>query len=125
MLDLLGEKLHDGRTFRVEVENFYHSGMGRFEGAGLLGRQKQGTVDPFPQGDHGISRNDHFIVELLDDLDSFENPPRTLTSSFGKLADLVADKCDAAKRLSFNYKSYSPCFPELFLLNGSSTQLGV
>ena len=100
MLDLLGEELFDGRKFKVEVENFYHSGMGRFVGANPLGKLKTGTVATLPNSGHGISRNDSFIVELLDDLSSFATPARTYSESFGQLADLVAKKCNSASRLS-------------------------
>lgn len=102
MTDLLSEKLSDGRQFKVEVENFYHCGMGRFDGdkAKCLGKTEPGRVAPFPYQARGTSRDGKFITELLDDIDSFKNPSRRLTKSFSSLARLVARKCNHAKRLS-------------------------
>lgn len=100
MLDLLSGKLYDGRTFDVEVENFYHTGMGRFDGSNPLGKMTSGSVDPFPQGDHGIAVNDQFITELLGDKTTFGSPPRTLSATFGQLATLIEQKCQRAARLS-------------------------
>ncbi|MEL7498259.1 MAG: hypothetical protein AAFN77_11655 [Planctomycetota bacterium] len=100
MLDLLGERLYDGRQFKVSVNNFYHGGMGRFYGTNPLGKTKSGTVAPLPNAAFGISRNDKFIVELLDDIDSFRTPARTFTTKFAELAALVADKCNSAARIS-------------------------
>ena len=100
MLDLLSGELYDGRTFDVEVENFYHTGMGRFTGSNSLGRMNSGSVAPFPNSGLGISRSDDFITELLDDKASFASPPRSLATSFGELAQLVDAKCERAARLS-------------------------
>ena len=65
-----------------------------------MGKMGSGQTAPFPFPGHGISRNDSFITELLDDKASFENPPRALQGEFADLAELVEKKCDAAKRLS-------------------------
>ena len=48
MLDLLNGELYDGRTFDVEVDHFYHNGMGRFQGDDPFGEMKSGSVNPFP-----------------------------------------------------------------------------
>lgn len=100
MLDLLGEKLYDGRTFRTEVDVFYHCGMGRFDGANPLGRMQTGQTPPLPISGYGVSRDDSFITELLDDKASFASPGRAFDGSFAKLAELVGQKCGEAKRLS-------------------------
>lgn len=100
MLDLLRGELYDGRTFDVEVNNFYHCGMARFDAGNELGVMENGMVTPFPEGSHGIPRSGEFTTELLDDKNSFANPPRTLKASFGELAVLVDSKCNSAKRLS-------------------------
>lgn len=100
MLDLLGEKLYDGRTFRTEVDVFYHCGMGRFEGSNPLGALHSGQVAALPNSGYGISRNDSFITELLDNKGSFAAPPRPLKGDFARLAKLVGEKCAAAQRLS-------------------------
>ena len=101
MLDLLGEELYDGRTFKVEVENFYHTGMGRFDDNDMpLGQMHRGQVPTLPNNGQGIGRRDDFITELLDDKASFRNPPRPFASSFGALAELIERKCERAQRLS-------------------------
>lgn len=88
-LDLLAGKLFDGRTFPVEVENFYHNGMARFKDSPKLGAMVSAEVAPFPHGSHGIGRKGKFITELLDGKDSFANPPREFEDSFAELAALV------------------------------------
>ncbi len=66
LLDVLSGRLFDGRTFELEVENFYHSGLGRFKASPKLGETAQGEADPFPNGFHGVRRQGTFITELLD-----------------------------------------------------------
>ncbi len=99
--------LHDGRTFPVVVNNFYHSGIGKFEDSPKLGTTVSGQPGPFPQGYHGIDEDGKFIVELLDGRDSFGNPVRLFdrecrqkTLCFEDFAKLVASVPKNIKRLS-------------------------
>ncbi|MEL7449464.1 MAG: hypothetical protein AAFN78_09660, partial [Pseudomonadota bacterium] len=100
MLDLLSGELYDGRTFDVEVAHFYHNGMGRFVGDDPLGKLKSGAIGPLPNDHYDIATHDHFIVDLLDDKDSFAAAGQSFSSSFGELAALVGSKCESAQRLS-------------------------
>jgi beta-lactamase superfamily II metal-dependent hydrolase len=100
LLDLLAGRLHDGRTFPVEVANLYHSGMGRFAAAPKLGRTASGSVAPLPYPDYGVPESDDFITELLDGRGSFADPPRPLDPSFARLAMLVATVPNKVRRLS-------------------------
>ena len=87
------------RTFPVEVENFYHSGIGRFAEAPKLGQMVEGSVANLPYDDYGIGTEDQFITELLDGKSSFATPPRPFESTFAKLAALVASVPDNVWRL--------------------------
>ena len=101
MIDLLsGTVSRPDRTFPVEVENFYHSGMGRFAAAPKLGATVQGEVAEPPFDDYGVPTADRFITELLDDKDSFTNPPRPLDPTFDRFARLVATVPQNVRRLS-------------------------
>lgn len=100
LLDVLSGTLFDGRTFEVEVENFYHSGMARFKAAPKLGKTAKGEVQPFPNGNHGIARQGTFITELLDRKNSFKNPPRELEKTFAEYAALVSQVPKNVRRLT-------------------------
>lgn len=91
MIDLFSKKLipigsRPERSFELEVENFYHCGMGRFAHSPRLGKVEEGTVAPFPMGDHGIREKGKFITELLSGKSSFKNPARPFTDDFRDLA---------------------------------------
>lgn len=100
LLDVLSGTLFDGRTFEIEVENFYHSGMARFKAAPKLGKTAKGEVAPFPNGNHGIARQGTFITELLDRKNSFKNPPRELEDTFAEYAALVSRVPRNVRRLT-------------------------
>jgi hypothetical protein len=100
LLDVLSGRLFDGRTFAVEVENFYHSGLGRFKAAPKLGQTAPGETDAFPNGFHGLRQQGTFITELLDGKDSFANPSRPFEGSFAEYAALVAQVPRHVQRLS-------------------------
>lgn len=100
MLDVLSGQLFDGRTFDIEVENFYHGGLGRFKTSPSLGQTTKGEVDPFPNGAHGISRKGTFITELLDGKESFTLPARELEDTFAEYAALVGRVPRQVRRLS-------------------------
>jgi hypothetical protein len=103
LLDVFSGKLkfYDERTYQVEVENFYHSGLARFAASPKLGQTTEGEVAPFPNGSHGIPREGSFITELLDGKDSFRNPPRELSGTFAKYAELVGQVPHNVRRLSY------------------------
>jgi beta-lactamase superfamily II metal-dependent hydrolase len=100
LLDVLSGRLFDGRTFEVEVENFYHSGLGRFKASPKLGETTQGETEPFPNGFHGVRRQGTFITELLDGKDSFTNPSRAFEDTFAEYAALVSQVPRHVRRLS-------------------------
>ena len=90
MIDLLGGALPDGRTFAVEVERFWHSGIGRFRDGAKLGALRADTgVTPLPQPGFGIKPQAKFIVELLDGKTHFKSPGRAFAGDFADLARLV------------------------------------
>jgi Metallo-beta-lactamase superfamily len=100
LLDVLtGTVMRPDRTFPVEVENFYHSGIGRFAEAPKLGQMVEGSVANLPYDDYGIGTQDQFITELLDGKSSFATPPRPFDSTFAKLAALVASVPANVRRL--------------------------
>ena len=89
-INILGGDLQDGRTFNVEVENFYHTGMGRFNSSPELGKTTTTvTVPPLKFAGHATKRKTKLIQELLSDQDSFKNPKRKLKGRFEDLAELV------------------------------------
>jgi beta-lactamase superfamily II metal-dependent hydrolase len=88
------------KSFDIEVENLYHGGLAKFAHSPKLGAAGAGTVAPFPQGDQGIDQDDSFIVELLGDQSSFQDPPRALSGSFADLARLVAQVPRRVRRIS-------------------------
>jgi beta-lactamase superfamily II metal-dependent hydrolase len=100
LLDLLAGRLHDGRTFTVEVANLYHAGLGRFETAPKLGKTAAGSVAPLPYPDYGVATAGEFITELLDGRGSFANPTRPFEREFAQLAALVATVPNQVRRLS-------------------------
>jgi beta-lactamase superfamily II metal-dependent hydrolase len=100
LLDVFAGRLFDGRTFEVEVENFYHSGLGRFKASPKLGATARGETDPFPNGFHGVRRQGTFITELLDGKESFTNPPREFEDTFAEYAALVRQVPRHVRRLS-------------------------
>ena len=100
MINLLSGKLaEDEELFEVDVDTFYHTGMGRFASKPSLGETVEGEIGGFPIGGYNMRRKDRFIVELLSDKASFLNPPRPLKYPFSKLAELVGRHTAAAERL--------------------------
>lgn len=97
---LAGKVTRPDRTFPVEVEHFYHCGMGRFADTPKLGAVVSGTVDPPPYEDYGIQREGKFISELLSGKGSFQNPVRPFEATFSKLAALVGTVPRRVQRLS-------------------------
>jgi beta-lactamase superfamily II metal-dependent hydrolase len=90
MIDLLSGALPDGRTFAVEVERFWHSGVGRFKDGDKLGALRADTsTTPLPDTGFGIKPAGRFIVELLDGKTHFKSPKRPFAADFAELARLV------------------------------------
>jgi hypothetical protein len=101
LLDLFAGRLADGRTFGIEVGDFYHCGVGRFRSGAKLGAVEPGTVDPFPITGIGPRRDGKFITELLSGKTSFRtDPARPFTDTFAELAALVRKVPKRVKRLS-------------------------
>lgn len=100
MQDLLSGTLYDGRTFPVEIANFWHSGMGRFAKDPKLGKSVTGSVADLPSPDYGFDSQGEFITELLDDKASFAEPKRPFESTFAQLASLVASVPQNVNRLT-------------------------
>lgn len=101
MLDLFSGKVsRPDRTFEVKVENFFHSGMGRFDAAPKLGAMEPGIVPKPPFDDYGIREEGSFITELLDGKDSFGSPSRPFETPFDKLAQFLASVPRNVQRLS-------------------------
>ncbi len=101
LIDVFNGKLYDGRTFPIEVENFYHTGLAKFAASPRLGATTHGTVQPLPHPEFGLSTQDSFITELLDNKASFQNPPRALSGSFSEFATLVGQVPKHVRRLSY------------------------
>lgn len=99
LLDLLSGRLPFHAPFVAEVGAFLHSGIGRFRASPSLGRTRRGWVGAFPV-ERGLPRRDEFLVELLDDLDSFAHPPRELQGGYARLAEAVAARARSARRIS-------------------------
>jgi beta-lactamase superfamily II metal-dependent hydrolase len=109
LIDIFAGDLRDGRTFKVAVKNYYHSGIGKYLDAPETGGSIAGRTDPFPKGNHGIPESGQFIVELLDGKDSFRNPARKFDSDktclkkktcFESFAALVATVPEQVRRIS-------------------------
>lgn len=90
MIDLLSGALPDGRTFGIEVERFWHNGIGRFKDAAKLGALRADRRDaPWPVAGFELKPEGRFIVELLDGKTHFSRPKRPFASDFAALAKLV------------------------------------
>ena len=99
-----GKVQRPDRTFDVEVENFYHPGMGRFKNEPNLGKTKSGTVAEPPFDEYGVNGSDDFITELLSGKSSFKSPARPLEDDFDRFANLVGTVPNTVKRVSFEDK---------------------
>jgi beta-lactamase superfamily II metal-dependent hydrolase len=100
MIDLFAGKVkRPDRVFDVEIENFYHCGVGRFAAAPKLGKAVSGTVPEPPFDDYGVDGSDTFITELLSGKGSFKTPARPFDETFARLADLVGKVPQNVQRL--------------------------
>ncbi len=99
LINLLSGDLEDSEApFEVDVDRFFHCGLGRFDTRHPLGKTVRGELDGGPRDD-GLSTSDKFIVEMLDDARSFAEPSSPFDGSFKELAALVANKVAVAARL--------------------------
>jgi beta-lactamase superfamily II metal-dependent hydrolase len=93
------------RRFEVEVDTYYHCGVGRFTGANPLGVREPGTLaEPFPQGAHGLPAEGSFITELLDGLEDFRDPAHPFIEEFAALAELVTTVPRHVRRLDASHR---------------------
>ena len=97
---LAGKVTRPDRTFSVEVEHFYHCGVGRFADAPKLGDMVVGTVNPLPYTEYGVKQDGKFITELLTGKTSFCKPSRPFDDDFARLAALVGKVPKQIHRLS-------------------------
>ena len=108
MLDLLSGTLADGRRFNVQVDNFWHCGMGRFAADPPLGATRKDTsTTPLPHPLAAPTKAPKaagtFITELLDGKTHFKTPARPFKgdagSGFAALAALVGQVPGKVRRL--------------------------
>ncbi len=107
MIDLLSGTLADGRTFGVEVDNFWHCGMGRFATDPPLGAtRKDVSQTAFAHTPAAPSKPPKaagtFITELLDGKGQFKTPARPFKgapSGYAGLAAAVGQVPGKVKRL--------------------------
>ena len=88
---------------KVEVEHFFHSGLGKYR-RGTLGDAHPGEVGEFPRGERGIPHKGRFVVNLLEGKTSFRNPKRPFAEEYGKLAKLVAKVPKKVSRVDSSWK---------------------
>ena len=101
LIDLLSGALPDGRTFDIEVQNFWHNGIGRFKDGDKLGALRTDTRSaPLPQAGFGIKPDGRFITELLDGKTHFGRPRRAFASDFAALAKAVGKLPKKVNRLA-------------------------
>ena len=90
MVDLLAGALPDGRNFGIDVDRFWHCGIGRFKDGDRLGTLRADTrITPLPNAGFNLKPEGKFIVELLDGKTHFGRPKRPFASDFDGLARLV------------------------------------
>jgi beta-lactamase superfamily II metal-dependent hydrolase len=100
-VDLLSGALPDGRRFSVEVEQFWHGGLGRFRDAPTLGAQRADTsTTPLGQPGSGVKAAASFIVELIGGKTHFGRPKRPFATDFAELARLVGKVPKKVDRLA-------------------------
>ncbi len=108
LIDVLSGTLADGRTFDVQVDKFWHCGMGRFDAEPALGAERADvSLTPLPHPLLAPSKAPKaagtFITELLDGKTHFKTPARPFKgeprSRFGTLAQQVGRVPGKVKRL--------------------------
>ena len=100
IIDVLAGALPDGRTFGVEVQNFWHPGMARFKDGEKLGAKRADTsTTPMLNPGLGIKPAGTFITELVDGKTHFKTPQRAFATEYAALAKLVGAVPKKVKRL--------------------------
>lgn len=100
IIDVLAGTLPDGRTFGVEVQNFWHPGMARFKDGEKLGAKRADTsTTPMLNPGLGIKPAGTFITELVDGKTHFKTPQRAFATEYAALAKLVGAVPKKVKRL--------------------------
>lgn len=101
MIDLFAGKLPDGRTFGIDVDRFWHCGLGRFKDGDKLGALRaEKRAAPWPNAGFGVKPDGRFIVELLDGKAHFAKPKRAFAADFAELAKGVGSVPKKVSRLS-------------------------
>ncbi len=101
LIDVLSGALPDGRSFAVEVDRFWHCGVGRFAGGAALGETRPDiSTTPMPNPGHGVKPNARFIVELLNGKGDFRQTARAFSGDFAVLAALVGVVPKTVRQLS-------------------------
>ncbi|NPV57836.1 MAG: MBL fold metallo-hydrolase [Anaerolineae bacterium] len=89
LFDLLAKRLPNGKQFDIEIGTLFHSGLPRYRNQPRFGEKVQGIVNPFPTGDHGISRRGTFYPGLLNNKEDFITALRPFEEQFSNYANLV------------------------------------
>ena len=113
--DLFQKQLPTHNDFGVEIQNYYHAGLGKYSQAAELGDPVPGEVQNLPAGAYGIKAKANFLTRLLGDKASFQNPPYPFASNFGILASLIPKVPANVKALDADMK-YLPGYDQA---NGS------
>jgi beta-lactamase superfamily II metal-dependent hydrolase len=101
LVDVLSGALPDGRTFAVEVNRFWHCGIGRFKtGAALGATRADVSRTPMPNPGYGVKANGSFIVELVNGKTDFRQTARPFSADFSELAQLVGSVPKTVRNLS-------------------------
>ncbi len=101
LVDLMSGVLPDGRRFDIEVDNFWHNGIGRFKDGDKLGALRADTSRlALTDAAFGVTPQGRFIVELLDGKTHFGRPKRAFAPDFAELASLVGKLPRKVSRLS-------------------------
>ena len=101
LVDLMSGVLPDGRSFGIEVDNFWHNGIGRFKDGDRLGSVRADTSRlALTDAGFGVKPQGRFIVELLDGKSHFGRPKRAFATDFAELAKQVGQLPRKVSRLS-------------------------
>jgi beta-lactamase superfamily II metal-dependent hydrolase len=101
LIDVLAGVLPDGRSFAVDVDRFWHCGIGRFAGGPALGATRADvSTTPMPNLGFGVKTNGRFIVDVLNGKTDFRRPAHPFSGDFKVLAALVGAVPKTVRNLS-------------------------
>jgi beta-lactamase superfamily II metal-dependent hydrolase len=101
MIDLLNGVLPDGRKFGIEVQNFWHCGIGRFKDGDRLGALREdSSLTLRPDAGYGMKPAGRFIVETIGGKTHFGRPKRAFAADFAELARQVGKLPKKVRSLS-------------------------